>query len=281
MVVEHFPLGLNNELDGLLQHIPCPKLFTTSGLLTVNDETTSNIFNSAGLAAIRSHYQKVLVTTDPKIANIIDGYAIPPVMRQMVQPVGYISEYVSTDTVRNIRTQRGVSAGSKWVVCSAGGGGLGAALLNECERIAQIHTDVTFDIVYGPLGERFRDTPTTEVREGGRVLIHRYVEKLFMLHASADIVVCSGGTNSLIEAMAGGARILSCPVQPEPSDEQFVQAARLARYYPVDLVENTNDLANALSRALVARERMSIIAGGALMFDGAQRAAHIIKMHVE
>jgi predicted glycosyltransferase len=280
MVVEHFPLGLNDELESILEYLPCAKVFSTSGLLTAHDQKRSNIFNPRGIAAIRTLYSKVFVTTDPKVVDIGERYDLPEAIRGMVEPVGYLSERLSPDIIGRVRTQRGLTGMAKWVVCSAGGGAQGEELIRECVRVAQLRGDVFFDIVLGPMSSLPATASAGDVRSAGRVVLHRHVEKLGQLHGSADVVVCSGGTNSLIEAMEGGAWIVSCPVQSQPEDEQFIQAARLAPYYPVEVVAERPDLGRVLDKVLAARStgrRVPVREDGRLMFDGVERAAEIVR----
>lgn len=279
VVVEHFPLGQNDELIMLLSNLDCKKVFTTSGLLTLHDESKSNIFNPIGLSAIKRWYQRVIVTADPRVVDVARRYHIPEDLCGMIEAVGYFGDAISAETIAATRANRGALGTSRWVVCSAGSGALGSELIAECERLAELLEDCLFDIVAGPLGVAGSNSRhACPLSNPGRVVLHRTSKELPTLHASADIVVCAGGTNSLIEAMQGNATIISCPVQANEHDEQFVHARALSAYRPIELVRRPSELEGCLRRILGRRELSSKPASTFdLMLQGVAGASDVVR----
>jgi predicted glycosyltransferase len=281
MLVEHFPLGINDELETILGNTACPKVFSTGGLLTVHDRERANIFNSRGVTAIGNLYKKIIVTADSKIVAIGSEYNLPAEVQTMVESVGYVSRQMASHAVARMRHDRRLPSGAQWVVCSAGGGALGEEFMLDCVELAHETKHVFFDIVFGPTSSLSANAPCKEVREEGRVILHRSVEGLAELHGSADVVICTGGANSLIEAMEGGAWIISCPVQTKFDDEQFVHARRLAQYYPIQLVADRSDLPRVFDGTIADVRSVGrgapVRESNMLSFEGATRAAEIIR----
>ena len=63
--------------------------------------------------------------------------------------------------------------------------------------------DWKIDIVLGNYSQLLWPYGQTEIYTKENVTIHRKLKDLYLLHASADCVICSGGYNSLVESMQG------------------------------------------------------------------------------
>jgi predicted glycosyltransferase len=66
------------------------------------------------------------------------------------------------------------------------------------------------------------------------------------LHASAAVVVSTGGYNSVLEAISGGARIIIHPSQGGNDDEQERFGQALSTYYPVRIVRELGALSGTI-----------------------------------
>jgi predicted glycosyltransferase len=55
------------------------------------------------------------------------------------------------------------------------------------------------------------------------------------LNASADLVISSGGYNTILEALQGDAEILCFPLRKDPRDEQYQHAARLKPFVRIEI----------------------------------------------
>jgi predicted glycosyltransferase len=109
------------------------------------------------------------------------------------------------------------------------------------------------------------------------IRIHRECHVLPLLHAAGDLVVCTAGYNSLLEAMEGGAHVIAMPVQPDSDGEQFLLSSRLSRHYPIHVVNNDAELEPAIQRALGNDNiKRSIRQRRTLNFDGLLAARTIV-----
>ena len=69
-------------------------------------------------------------------------------------------------------------------------------------------------------------------------------------HSAADVVISSGGYNSLLEALLGNARIICVPNRKSERDEQYAHAARLSAFATIDLDLDAGRLPEMFDRAV-------------------------------
>ena len=226
--------------------------------------------------ALASRYDKIFVACDARICDVVREYQLHDLIAKKLAYVGYVSEAVSEEAIESARHERGIPAGRKWIVCSAGGGTLGESLIKECVRVSKQMSDCFFDIVVGPRSSLRWEYKTSEVFGDGRVRMHRECQHLPMLHAACDVAVISGGYNSLVEAMEGRAAIIVVPTQVQANDEQCLHAGRLAKHVPVRLVQGIQDVSEAVTAAVNEPVRRKSAARDSISFDGAETIRKIL-----
>jgi len=235
--VDYLPFGQHGELRSFIERADCTKYFVLRGLIDQEDRACFADY----FEVIAKYYDRVLVTADRRTIDVESEYQVPESMCAKLAYVGYVLPDVCDRSA--IRAQW-VPDGAKWVVCSGGGGFRAERLLRACMDIARGCRDVRFDIVLGP-----RTTAPNLDPIPGRCAVWPHRSDLPALHAAADVVVTSGGYNSVLEAMAGGARLV-VHARPGGADEPWEHARRLAAWYPIDVVEEEAGLAGAVRHAL-------------------------------
>jgi len=278
IVVENRPLGMMEELDGVLQTSDAKKVFLTRGIMTGPEKVRSHYLTARQEQVLADGtFAKIVVALDPKVWDLADEYDLAPEIAARLEYVGYFIEPVEPNVIKKVRAERGVPFGGKWIVCSAGAGALGEPLIRECDRLAEKHPDLTIDIVHGPHSSLPWQPLLVSTAGQGRLRFHRDCACLPLLHAAADIVVCPGGYNSLTEAMVGGSLIIVVPVQPDDHDEQYLHARRLAPHYPIRIGRRPDQLTRLVDDALADESaRVSISERATLKFDGLQTARAVI-----
>jgi len=253
IIMDYLALGINEEMRPFLSSMTgCRKYFIARGILGKPDQVHQTVLTPAALDMLRDHFNMILVMCDEKIIDVVSEYSLEEDIAARLTYVGYASETVSLEHVERVRAQRRLPAGTKWVVCSAGGGKEGESLINRCWETAQIFPDCYFDIVVGP---RSRLLLESEVwHDGDRVHVYSTETRdMPALHAAADVVISRGGYNSLIEACKGRARILVAPILTDY--EQVNHAARLAKYRPIKIVKSLGELDLMLEACLEESRR--------------------------
>jgi len=276
IIVENRPLGMSDELEGILQESHAVKLFLTRGIMTHPHRVRTSFLNPNQEDALRILFQTVIVAADRKVWDMAAEYNLDSEIAAKLEYVGHMSEPVDPQLIRRVRAERGVPAGKQWIVCSAGGGALGERLVEEFTRVAGELSGVVIDVVQGPhstLPWQALLTSTVDM-EWGR--LHREFRALPLLHAAADLVVCPGGS-SLLEVMEGGAPIITISVQVDKDDDQFLLSSRLAAHYPITILSDYEQLANAIGAALgSSTKKAPIRQTGRLDFNGLQNARDLI-----
>jgi predicted glycosyltransferase len=252
LITDYLPLGKHGELAEIVERRACRKYFILRGILDRPDRVEREILGGRGGAALAAHYDRIFVAGDRRIVDVAAEYAFPPPIAGKLDYVGYVVEPVAAEVRARLRSSR-LGGGGPWVVCSAGGGALGEALIEQCLRIAADRPGLVFDIVVGPRSSRPWPEPHREHYDQGSVRIWKEHRGLNLLHAAADVVICPGGYNSLLEALQGDASILCVPVQIRTDDEQYVHAERLRRYRPIETVPDLGALGAALDDAVRQR----------------------------
>jgi predicted glycosyltransferase len=276
IIVENRPLGMSDELDGILDQTQAVKLFLTRGIMTHPRRVRSSFLNTAQQWALRTQFHKIIAAVDRQIWDMVSEYGLEADIAAKIEYVGHISEAVDASQIQRVRGERGLRDGQKWIVCSAGGGALGERLVQEFVGIVGSFPGVAIDVVQGPHSELPWPALLTSIIEEKWGRLHRECRALPLLHAAADLVVCPGGS-SLLEVMEGGAPIVTISVQADPDDDQGLLSSRLARHYPITIMSNYDELGRAVTRALDRSSGKSPIRQiGTLSFDGLKNARGLI-----
>jgi len=248
IITDYLPLGMDEEIAEFIAcESDCRKYFISRGILGSPAQIYRDVLTPASLEALRRHYQMILVMCDFKIIDMTREYSLEPGIAEKLVYVGYAAEAISPSRIEQARKERGLQAGDKWVICTAGGGKEGEALIERCWEIAQIFPEFYFDIIVGPRSRLFLESDLwTEER---RIrLVHVESRQLPVSEAAADVVICRGGYNSLMEACMGNAAIIVAPISTDY--EQVNHARRLSAYRDITVVDHISDLDLALEAIL-------------------------------
>lgn len=273
IIVDHLPLGDFEELDGLLGADRIVRFFLTRGVIPYTNE----ILSERTMESLRNQYDWILVACDRRVYNLEVEHPFFATINTKIRYTGYISEPVDPLSIACARTERNIPENCKWLVCSAGGGALGENLIAECKSLAEHFPSTSMDIVHGSRTRSSWPSSLYSTLRVGNVVEHLECKNLPLLHAAADLVVCSGGYNSLVEAMEGGAPVISVPIQARVEDEQFTHSKRLSTFYPISVVSEMYSLQQHVSKHLqTSIVKQPIRETRQLDFRGIQTARDII-----
>jgi predicted glycosyltransferase len=168
------------------------------------------------------------------------------------------------------------------VVATAGGGEDGRNLLDAFASAAA-GTDWEGVVIAGPHCEPdVREHLRQRAGEAG-VAIYAFVANLDQWFDAADVVVCMGGYNTVVETVSRGLPIVCVP-RPGPRAEQLLRAQAFAALGLLRVVE-PDRLDPATLRAEVTaaiadgRRETKSASRGVVDFDGARRAAsHLLDL---
>jgi len=203
VLVDYLPFGKADELVEALQASCARKYFVLRGII---DSSDRDVLCGDAARRIGDAYDRILVAADPRIVDVVEQCAFDPQTAAKVALVGYVAPPPGDPAAA--RRARGLADGQSWVVCSGGGGMHAEKFLHHCVDVAARMPDVAFDVVFGP---RSNENLARRTIAPANCRVTRRCLTLPEWHAAADVVVTSGGYNSMLEAAVGGARILVFP----------------------------------------------------------------------
>jgi predicted glycosyltransferase len=245
ILVDHLPLGQREELLSLFESNEAKLYYVVRGVLDTAQRVRQSVLTDTARRVLGSRFDRILVAADQTVIDVASEYNLEPELAQKITYCGYVMDRVSDSEANGIRVRRGIPAGKKWVVCSAGGGREGEELVEQCLAIATELPDVFFDIVVGP---KSRSRLESGVLSEKRVLLTPMDTSLPLMHAACDVLVCCAGYNTLLEAYVGNARIICRPIAH--SYEQVNNATRFGAKFPISLVHDYAAVPGELMRLL-------------------------------
>ena len=214
---------------------------------------------------------------DRRIFDLQDHFPALAGVSDKFLTVGYVVDQIRPDAIVRQRDARALAPGDVWAVASAGGGQHGEALVAASCDLAIAYPDIFFDVVIGERSNLSPERMAGRARAAPNLRLHHHLADMATLHASADIVVSSGGYNSLLESLQGQASIVCIPSRKSERDEQFQHAARLRRFAAIDVDIDINRLPAMFADAAGAQKSGARSdQRRALDFDGAANIRQIV-----
>lgn len=252
LFVDHLPLGAEAELAQILKHTRCRKYLVTRGVQNETEDLKRLLLGGAALDSLRNDYDRIFSAIDPRIFNLAAQYGLPAEVVSKIASVGYVAPRDAMEIRSETRAAHGIADDALWAVASAGGGQWGEPLIEACLALAERDSQVRFDIVLGPRTSLSRPKNSPEYRAGGRIRLHGACHHLAALHAAADVVITTGGYNSILEALQGQARIVCIPYRKSQQDEPFRHATLLGDYVALQVDNDLARLPALLDNAIAA-----------------------------
>src|SRR5205807_2175435 len=248
--VDHLPLGANEELADILESTRCIKYLVTRGVLNETENLRQLVLGGRAHNYLKLYYHKILVASDPKVFNFLRQYNVSSEIREKTIHTGYVIESMPQYMIKKTREGRGLNNGDVWVVASAGSGQRGEPLIEGCLELARTHKDIVFDVVLGPKSSlAWPDRHLTSIARDN-LHLHKEVYQMPYFHASADLVISTGGYNSLLETLQGNAKILCFPYRKDQRDEQYHHAVRLKKFIDIKVSTDLCELPEIFERAI-------------------------------
>lgn len=279
-LVELYPFGrkaFRFELDPVLEVIGNKKLPACSVVCSVRDvlvEKEDQVKHEArAVKTLNSYFDAVLVHADPDLAQLNETFELFDEIRIPVVYTGYIARKPEPDAAQKFRQQLQIGADELLIIASAGGGNVGAPLL---EAVVQAFNQLEvkkphhLKVFTGPFLER-GDFAAIKKKAGKNVQIEPFTADFLSYLAAADLSVSMGGYNTTMNILATGVPAL---VWPFPQNrEQRIRAGRLAKEGVLTVIEGEDlrpdRLAGLMDQMLASARRVPVD----LNLDGAANTA--------
>jgi predicted glycosyltransferase len=246
-LVELYPFGrkaFRFELDPVLQAVDDKRLPCESVVCSVRDilveKEDRDKHESRVVKTLNRYFKAVLVHADPQLVKIsetfdhFDQIAIP------VDYTGYIAPKPSADAGKRIRKQLKIGEDEILIIASAGGGHVGAPILESVLRAfgrLEVKSRCHLKVFSGPFLDQ-NEFDRLKKSAGNNVLVTRFTADFLSYLAAADLSVGMGGYNTTMNILASGVPALVWPFGQ--NREQRLRAGRLADLGALRVLEDAD-----------------------------------------
>jgi predicted glycosyltransferase len=228
------------------------------------------------LGLVERYFDRVLVHGDPEVLAFERTFPIARRIAGRIEYTGYVVDAANPAPGK---------AGEGEVIVSAGGGAVGAGLLEAAIRARPLTSlrDRTWRILAGG------NLPETEFQGLAKLAagqpgieLERSRPDFTNLLANCALSVSQAGYNTLMEIVQAGARAVVVPFARGQETEQSLRARCFAERGLLELVEEAALAPEALAAAIDRAARKPRAAPGAMNLDGARRsAASLLQLAME
>lgn len=224
MIVDQHPLGAGDELAAALGALRVQGGHAVLGLRDILDtpESVRADWQARGLETqILAHYRRVLLYGSRHIFDPVRQYGLGDTLAEQIRFCGYVANEVGEGHAPfERRDERPV------VLAVAGGGEDGRAVLETFIKAAA-GAPWRAIAVAGPYAPEASLQSLRRMAEEAGVELHGTVEQIATWLDQVDVLVCMGGYNTLVEALAGATPTVCLP-RSDPRQEQLIRARAFA-----------------------------------------------------
>lgn len=224
---------------------------------------------------IETHFDHVLVHGDPSVVPFERTFLCTERIAKRIAYTGYIVD-------ARLATHGDPAAGSGEVIVSAGGGAVGARLLETAIRARPLTTLAgrTWRVLAGvnlPAADfaALRDLVTRE--GGGKVVLERARRDFTVLLKNGFLSISQVGYNTTMELLQAGIRAVGVPFAADAEIEQTLRAQLLAERGLIELLEERELEPVTLAAAIERAAARPPTARAAIDLGGAARSAALIE----
>ena len=246
-LIELYPFGrkaFRFELDPVLRavddkRLPCGLVVCSVRDILVEKEDRDK-HESRAVKTLNRYFNAVLVHADPQLAKINETFdhfneiAIP------VDYTGYIAPKPSPGAGKRIRKQLKIDEDEILIIASAGGGNVGAPLLEAVIRAfgrLEVKSRCHLKVFTGPFLDQ-NEFDRLKESAGDNVQVTRFTTDFLSYLAAADLSVSMGGYNTTMNILASGTPALVWPFGQ--NREQRLRAGRLADLGALRVLEDAD-----------------------------------------
>lgn len=289
LLVDHAPIGMKGEmLPALNWHKKnSPASFRILGLRDIIDdpEAVVSLWKRQDMyRTIEQVYDQIMIYGSADLFDPVSAYRFPPALKEKTVFTNYIGEPASIDSPANA-ADRIPNKQPKVLVTIGGGDGAGEQVIGPYLDMLKRYRDrVNFNslILSGPFMDDQMKRDFSGRAEALGVKFSDFVNSTRELLEESDLVVSTGGYNSLTEILSYAKRALIIP-RVLHRKEQLMRARMMTEIGLTDylhpqevtpdrLFDKINGMLDLSSEPLAVARRMNIV-----KLDGAARLARLCR----
>ncbi|MBB5700777.1 putative glycosyltransferase [Ochrobactrum daejeonense] len=270
VIIEAFPFGrrqMRFELIPLIEAIenstPRPKLITS--VRDIVQQRTKPGRNEETVALVKAHFDHVLVHGDENFVSLSDSFPLADEIADRIVHTGLVAAPPAPASPEKFD-----------IVVSAGGGAVGAALVNAAIGAARQHIERSWCVIAGPnlpeadFQKLLQDSPSN-------VEVVRFRKDFPSLLRGAKVSVSQAGYNTVCDLLQAGCKAILVPFTQGGETEQAVRAQRLEEMGLAVAISEDCLNAHVLSNAVAAMLESPSPSAAALDLDGARKTASYLR----
>ena len=245
--IELYPFGrkaFRFEIDPLLEDMAqgrlprCGVVCSLRDILVEKDAPQKHEARTVKL--LNRHFDAVLVHADPRLVRLEETFSR---CREIDVPLiytGFVTPRPEPDARRRLRSELGLAEPDRLIVASAGGGSVGAPLLDAAVgafRHLKRGRDSRLQVFSGPFLPQ-EDFERLQRGAGEGVLVERFTPQFLSHLAAADLSVSMAGYNTTMNLLATRVPALVWPFAQ--NREQRLRAERLQTLGALRLLRDTD-----------------------------------------
>jgi len=286
VLVDHSPVGMRGELRPTLEWLnsrrpDCVKILGLRDVLDAPELVQANWEKEGIYDVLNESYDHILVYGMQSVFDPVDAYAFPASLRERTNFVNYVVEDIEVpDDVQQSETPN-------VLVTIGGGDGGGREVIGTCiDMVKRYAGEMTFRVrvLPGPFIDPVLLDEFHEAAKGLPIDMVGFVESSVDEMHRADVVVCTGGYNTTMQALRYGKSVLVIPRVMHRREQQmratfFCDRGVLDTVHPDEV--GADSLYEKITTLLGEEVRASQIdKRRALEFDGAARFGDFIGKHI-
>lgn len=267
-VVELYPFGrkaFRFELDPVLEAISTNKFAACRVVCSVRDilveKEDQRRHEDRALKTLNQYFDAVLVHSDAQLIRLEETFLRFADIKIPVVYTGFVAQPCPAGARKRSRTQLGLDKTQNLIVASAGGGSVGAVLLESVVKAFQRLSggSANFLRIYtGPYISK-NDFESLKHRAGRRVTVEKFSSDFISYLAAGDLSISMAGYNTSMNILASRVRALVWPFAQ--NQEQTLRASRLAEIGALEMIDQQDlsppRLARIIDRSLSQRSTAS------------------------
>lgn len=284
MLVDKHPFGIKGELTDSLLSFKAKGGRAVLGLRDILDDkaTVQREWGAYNLKRrIAEYYDKILIYGDRKAFDTVTEYDFPESISSRAQFTGYVINNLDAELKVSMHLpELHVYPRLRPIVLASSGGGEDGFQALETFIKAAPGAAWKGIVVSGPLSPDSERQQLQNLTRKSGVTFHSFLPCLPGQFRLADAIVCRGGYNTLVEAVARGIPTVCVP-RVLPRKEQLIRAEAFAKLgllriikpeqLSVDRLRAEIDEVLKLRRGYLEEKAKSV-----LNFDGARQAAQLL-----
>jgi len=231
VIVDHAPIGMRGEmlpaLRWLAENTRCVRMLGVRDIIDDPASVCAAWTRNGVYDAIASLYDHVNVYGMRDLFDVVAAYSFPAAVAAKTRFVGYVTGAVEADdgAPPEPRPARPVVL----VTIGGGDGGIDTVIGTYLEMLRRHRHDIDFDsvVLTGPLVPAAAARDLAARAAGLPVVVHDFVPSARPFIRRADLVVCTGGYNTMAEVLSLAPRAIVIP-RILHRQEQRLRAERFA-----------------------------------------------------